>query len=71
MNSMSNTVRLIWKCRKCKDVVISYSNLRHDMNSCECGESHVDLEEFMQRNMGDIKEISRKVNIDGKWTNIK
>lgn len=63
-------VRLIWKCKKCKDVVISYSHLRHDMNYCDCGGSAVDLEKFYQRGMGEVKEISRKIYKDNKWVNV-
>lgn len=64
------TIRLIWQCNKCKDVVLSYSTLRHDMNFCECGDSAVDLEEYYQRNIGDVKEISRKKLVDNKWTKL-
>jgi len=68
---MKNTIRLTWKCNYCNDVVISYSNLRHDMNMCDCGKSGVDLEEGYQRNMGDIQEISRKENVNGEWVNVE
>lgn len=64
------TIRLIWQCETCKDVVISYSTLRHDINSCECGETAVDLEEHYQRSMGDSTEISRKKLINNKWTKL-
>ena len=58
-------IRLIWKCEDCEDVVTSYSHLRHDMNYCECGKSAVDLEEYYQRNIGKVKEISRE-NVNDK-----
>ena len=64
---MENSIRLIWECKDCKDVVISYSHLRHEMNICECGKSGVDLEEYYQRGHGRIKEISRKVFKDGQF----
>jgi len=67
---MKELIRLIWQCEECKDVVISYSHLRHDMNYCECGKSAVDLEEHYQRSMGKVKDISRKKNVDGKWINV-
>ena len=67
---MKEIIRLIWQCEECKDVVISYSNLRHDMNYCECGKSAVDLEEHYQRIMGKVKDISRKKNVGGKWVNV-
>ena len=57
---MKESIKLIWQCEKCKDVVTSYSHFRHDMNFCACGESAVDLEEYYQRVIGDIKEISRE-----------
>lgn len=60
-------IRLIWQCELCKDVVISYSHLTHDMNYCDCGESAVDLEEHYQRNIGNVKQISRKQIKNGKW----
>jgi len=66
---MKEPIRLIWQCECCKDVVISYSHIRHDMNYCECGKSAVDLEDCYQRNMGDIKEISRKKFID-RWVKV-
>ncbi|MEA2015457.1 MAG: hypothetical protein U9O59_01860 [Actinomycetota bacterium] len=53
-------VKLTWQCELCGDIVVSYSNKRHDMNYCKCGESAVDLEEWYQRNMGKIKEIKRE-----------
>mgnify|MGYP006910662831 CR=1 FL=1 len=54
-------VKLTWKCKKCGDIQISYSNRRHDMQVCKCGCSGVDLEEGYQRNMGSIEEIKREV----------
>jgi len=66
---MKEPIRLIWQCEYCKDVVVSYSNLRHDMNFCECGKSAVDLEEHYRRCIGKVKDISIKKNIDGEWVN--
>jgi hypothetical protein len=54
-------VELTWQCKECKDIVVSYSNRRHDMNFCKCGKSAIDLEENYQRGMGNIKVISKKV----------
>ena len=67
---MEGSIRLIWKCNYCGDVVISYSHLRHDMNTCECTGSSVDLEEHYQRVTGSIKDISRKQMINGKWKEV-
>lgn len=63
-------IRLIWQCNHCKDVVISYSYLRHDMNICDCGKSGVDLEYGYERGFGAVIEISRKMFVDGKWTKL-
>lgn len=68
---MKRTIRLIWQCEICQDVVVSYSHLRHDMNVCHCGESGIDLEEHYQRGFGKVKDISRKELIDKVWTQIK
>jgi len=67
---MKNPIRLIWQCEKCEDVVISYSNLKHDINYCSCGETAVDLEEYYQKDIGKIKELSRKKKVGDKWQNI-
>jgi len=53
-------IKLTWKCNKCEDIVISYSNERHTMNFCKCGKSAVDLEQWYQRNMGSISIIKRE-----------
>jgi len=63
--------RLIWQCPKCSDVVLSYSHLRHDMNTCDCGATSVDLEEHYSRTIGAPVVISQKVLEDGKWTQVK
>ena len=66
-----NVVRLVWKCKICGDVVLSYSNIRHQMDYCECGSAAVDLEAHYQRNVGHIEEFSRKEFVEGEWKNIK
>lgn len=63
-------IRLIWQCNHCKDVVISYSYLQHDMNVCDCGKSGLDLENDYQRTFGSIKEISRKEFNGEKWVKL-
>lgn len=68
--SNKNNIRLIWECGSCNDVVISYSTFRHDMNYCKCGKSAVDLEDVYQRTLGDVKDISRKINRNGVWEKI-
>lgn len=69
-SNVDKYIRLIWQCNDCNDVVVSYSHLRHNIDYCECGNSAVDLEEYYQRNTGNITELSRKQIVDGKWVNI-
>ena len=65
--------RWIWKCGylDCQDIVISYSHLRHDMNSCDCGKSHVDLEEEYCRTIGPVQVLSIKKNVNGEWVKVE
>ena len=37
---------IVWKCDKCGDVVVSHAREHHNMNSCKCGESFMDLEKW-------------------------
>lgn len=64
-------VRWIWRCKECKDVVVSYSYIRHDMNWCDCGKCGVDLEQWYTRGVGPIEVLSIKKNVDGKWVNVE
>jgi len=63
-------IRIIWKCNFCDDVVVSYSHLRHDMNTCDCGKSSFDLEEGYCRTNGDIERLSTKELIDDTWVKV-
>ena len=63
--------RLIWQCPKCSDVVLSYNHLRHDMNTCDCGATSVDLEEHYMRTVGEPVVISEKVFENNKWSRVK
>ena len=56
-----NITKVTWECTECKDVVISDSSKRHDINFCKCGNSGFDLEEGYSRSCGNIREISREV----------
>lgn len=53
-------VILTWKCGICNSVQKSYSHKRWEMDMCKCGKSGVDLEEYYQRNIGNIIEINRE-----------
>ena len=67
---MKRKIKLIWQCEKCNDKVTSYSDERWTMNTCKCGLTSVDLEEWYQRNTGKVKEIKRYKMIYGKWVEI-
>lgn len=41
-----------WKCEKCNSYHKSDKIRRHRMDTCKCGESHVDAEEWYSRWMG-------------------
>ncbi len=62
--------RIIWQCNYCSDIAISYSNLKHEMNWCDCKKSGIDLEEEYCRGVGDVKTLSVKESIDGKWVKV-
>ena len=61
------SIRIIWQCEYCKDVVVSYSNLSHNKNYCECGLSAMDLEQSYQLEQGKVSVISTKIFKDNKW----
>ena len=50
---------LIWKCHKCKDVIVSKARQHHSMDLCKCKQAGVDLEEYYRRVMGSIKILKR------------
>jgi len=68
--NIENPLRVIWKCGYCDDVLISYSHLRHDMNTCDCGKSALDLEEHYCRTIGKVNRISTKERKEGKWVKL-
>jgi hypothetical protein len=45
-----------WLCRSCKDIVVSDSTKRHQMDVCKCGKTKVDLEEGYVRYVGQKPE---------------
>lgn len=65
------TIRYIWECTACNDIVISYSHLTHEMNSCDKGCSSVDLEEDYHRVIGEIEVVSTKEWDGKKWVRPK
>lgn len=64
-------IRWIWKCVKCSDKVISYSDEQHTMNVCKCNESTVDMEEHYCRTQGEIEITSIKQLVGNKWIDIE
>ncbi len=70
MGNKTKIVRVKWECGKCKSVQKAYSHQRHQMSTCKCGESGVDLEQWYQRSMGSVNELARDVKVDGKWIDI-
>ena len=64
-------VRLIWECKECESIVTSYSDKVHELNYCTCGCSGVDLTEYYQRNLGQVREIERAIKTYGVWKVIK
>jgi hypothetical protein len=52
---------LDWKCGCCNSVQKSDSAKRWSMDHCKCGKSFVDLEEYYQRNMGEVIVLNTSV----------
>jgi len=52
---------LEWKCGYCDSVQKSDSSKRWHMDSCSCGKSGVDLEEFYQRAFGDVITLNTTI----------
>ena len=54
----NNTYKKVtWECGECKTQHESFSNIRWDMQICDCGKSGYDLEEHYSRTMGSVKLI--------------
>ena len=68
---MVGSIRMTWRCTKCNDTCVSYSDIMHDMNFCKCGEAGVDLEEFYTRTFGKIEVISLEEKIKDGWKDVK
>lgn len=56
---MNNRRKVVWQCEHCKDIQVSDSHKRHDMNWCECGKSAVDLEELYERSVGHTSHLKQ------------
>lgn len=49
---------VIWKCgSKCQEVKVSISGRHHQMDICSCGDSGLDLEEYVCRFIGNVKTL--------------
>jgi hypothetical protein len=51
---------LFWICPLCHDEVISISGRHHTMDSCRCGKSFVDYEEYLLRVGSDYYDEIKK-----------
>lgn len=59
-------MKIVWFCKKCNWVSISDSKLRHCMETCKCGETSLDLEEYYSRMTGEREDLA--IFDKGKWT---
>jgi len=63
----NNTYKKVtWECGECKTQHESFSNIRWDMQICDCGKSGYDLEEHYSRTMGSVKLIKEETLIENK-----
>jgi hypothetical protein len=46
-----------WRCKKCKYIGFAISGRHHEMNTCPCKQSGIDLEEYGCRIMGSYEHI--------------
>ena len=49
---MTNHKIIIWQCPHCKDIKISNPRQHHQMETCKCDMTGMDLEEYGMRTMG-------------------
>ena len=54
-----------WECSHCKEILKSYSKEHHQMDTCKCKKSGIDLEEYGCRIIGDAK-ILKEYDKEGK-----
>jgi len=50
---------VIWKCKNCKRINVSYAREHHCMDMCFCKQSGMDLEYYRTRYLGEIKIIGK------------
>jgi len=48
---------ITWECDICKDIVVSDTTVKHQMNWCKCGVSACDAEEYYIRWVGKPKPV--------------
>lgn len=41
-----------WQCKICKNIITSNKEIRWSMDTCKCGETSVDAEEYYTRFIG-------------------
>lgn len=59
-------MKIVWYCPKCNWVSVSDSSITHCMETCNCTECSMDLEEHYCRAVGN--PIRLAIFKDGKWT---
>ena len=52
-----------WKCPHCKEINKSHSKEHHKMDTCKCGKSSIDLEEYCCRIVGDAKILKESKEV--------
>lgn len=50
---------MIWQCLECKSIQFSNSFEHHQMDSCKCGKSAIDLETYGCRFLGSSKILKK------------
>lgn len=59
-------MKIVWECPECKDLKVSKSNERHQLDYCKCKKTGVDLESGYTRTIG--KPMFLIVENHGVWT---
>lgn len=49
-----------WRCKKCKQVLVSDTDERHKMDTCRCGKSSIDAEKWYVRVIGSAEFLFDK-----------
>ena len=60
---------IVWQCKSCKDIVVSYAREHHVSNKCKCGKSFMDLEDYGCRGtelktLGELDDDDYAINLE-------